>query len=98
MNTSRPVPTVDAPHTIRDVLEGVISELVDMGILWPEAVVEFEKIFILKVLMKSRGNLGRAAGIMGVHRNTLSKKMKEHGIQKGRKGKLSVISGPSPLP
>ena len=67
---------------IRDVLEEVIDEMVTKGIFWPEALAQFEKLFILRVLRESRGNLGRAAETMGVHRNTLSKKMRRYQIDK----------------
>lgn len=69
-----------AQPTIRKVLEDVINEMVEKGIFWNEACAQFEKLFILRALQESNGNLSRAAEIMGVHRNTLSKKIKEHGI------------------
>jgi len=76
----------ESKPTMRAVLEAVISEMVAKGIYWPEAVAEFEKLFILEALRRTRGNLGKAALTMGVHRNTLSKKMRELGIEKRRKG------------
>ncbi len=56
--------------------------MVAKGILWPEAQSEFEKLFLLRVLRETGGNLGRAAELMRVHRNTLSKKLRQHGIDK----------------
>jgi Fis family transcriptional regulator len=70
---------------MRSVLEAVISEMVEKGILWPEAAAEFEKLFMLEALRKHRGNLCKAAETLGIHRNTLSKKMREYGIAKGRR-------------
>ena len=67
---------------IKDRLEEIIDEIVSKGIYWSEAVSQFEKLFILRSLQQSDGNLSRAAEIMGVHRNTLSKKIREHGIKK----------------
>lgn len=72
---------------IKDVLEAVIDEIVTKGILWPEAVAQFEKLFILRVLSQNNGNLSHAATTMGVHRNTLSKKIREHKIDKVRSKK-----------
>ena len=69
---------------IKDVLEAVIDEMVTKGILWPEALTQFEKLFILRVLSQNNGNLSHAAGTMGVHRNTLSKKIREHEIKARR--------------
>jgi DNA-binding NtrC family response regulator len=68
--------------TIKAVLEEVIDEMVDKGLFWPEASAQFEKLFIIRALRKSRGNVSRAAGLMGVHRNTLSKKIREYAIDR----------------
>ena len=70
---------------IKDKLEEVIDEMVCKGIYWSEAASQFEKLFIIRALQDSNGNLSRAAGIMGVHRNTVSKKIRQHAI--GKKGK-----------
>ncbi|MCH7802995.1 MAG: helix-turn-helix domain-containing protein [Acidobacteria bacterium] len=74
-----------ARSKIKQDLEEIIDEMVGKGIYWTEAVAQFEKLFILRALEKSNGNLSRAAETMGVHRNTLSKKLREHGINKKRK-------------
>ncbi len=73
-----------APSKIKQVLEEIIDEMVAKGIYWTEALSQFEKLFILRALEKSNGNLSRAAETMGVHRNTLSKKLREHKIKKKR--------------
>ena len=75
-----------AGQNIKDRLEETINEMVSKGIYWSEAASQFEKLFILRSLQQSNGNLGRAAQIMGIHRNTLSKKIREHRIKKGRRG------------
>ena len=75
---------IAAPSKIKQVLEEIIDEMVAKGIYWTEAVSQFEKLFILRALEKSNGNLSRAAETMGVHRNTLSKKLREHKIKKKR--------------
>ncbi len=49
--------------------------MVDRGILFDEAVNEFEKKFIKRVLDRSKGNQSRAARLLGIHRNTLSRKI-----------------------
>ncbi|MFB3906639.1 MAG: helix-turn-helix domain-containing protein [Acidobacteriota bacterium] len=85
----------ESKPNMRAILEGVITEMVAKGIYWPEAAAEFEKLFILEALRRSRGNLGKAAIILGVHRNTLSKKMKEFGIAKGRRGQ--IFAGTVPI-
>jgi len=76
-----------AQSKIKQVLEEIIDEMVAKGIYWTEAVSEFEKLFILRALEKSNGNLSRAAETMGVHRNTLSKKLREHRIDRKKNPK-----------
>ena len=38
---------------------------------------DLEKIYIKKILQKTKGNKNEAARILGVHRNTLGRKIKE---------------------
>ena len=62
-------------------LEALVTEMVDKGILFPEAKREFEKKFITRVLQRHRGNLSRAAKDLRIHRNTLGKKIVEYKLQ-----------------
>src|SRR5438067_559303 len=43
-----------------------------------EALSEFEKRFIQSALTKTRGNQTKAAQVLGVHRNTLNRKISQH--------------------
>ena len=52
--------------------------MVDRGILFDEAVGEFEKRFIKRILERAEGNQCRAAKMLGIHRNTLSRKIGEY--------------------
>jgi Fis family transcriptional regulator, factor for inversion stimulation protein len=63
---------------VKEQLESLIGMMVDRGILLEEAVSEFEKKFIKCVLENSKGNQSRAAKVLGIHRNTLSRKVSEY--------------------
>ena len=63
---------------MKDQLEGLVTQMVDRGILFDEAVGEFEKRFIKRVLERANGNQSRAAQVLGIHRNTLSRKITEY--------------------
>lgn len=63
---------------MKDQLEGLVSQMVERGILFDEAVGEFEKKFIKRVLERADGNQSRAAQMLGIHRNTLSRKIDEY--------------------
>ena len=60
---------------MKDQLEALIGQMVDRGILFDEAVGDFEKKFIKRALERSNGNQSRAAILLGIHRNTLSRKI-----------------------
>ena len=60
---------------MKEQLETLVGLMVDRGIHFDEAVNEFEKKFIKRILDRSRGNQSRAAKLLGIHRNTLSRKI-----------------------
>ena len=60
---------------MKDQLEGLVTQMVERGIMFDEAVEEFEKRFIKRVLDRTNGNQSRAAEVLGIHRNTLSRKI-----------------------
>ena len=60
---------------MRDQLEALVGQMVDRGILIDDAMNEFEKRFIRRALDRSNGNQSRAARLLGIHRNTLSRKI-----------------------
>jgi DNA-binding NtrC family response regulator len=62
---------------MREQLERLIDEMVTKGVRYDDAQREFEKRFITCVVQQSAGNLSRAADTLGVHRNTLTRKIKE---------------------
>jgi DNA-binding protein Fis len=65
---------------VKDQLDGLVSQMVERGILFDEAVEEFEKRFIKRVLDRANGNQSRAAQVLGIHRNTLSRKIDAYKI------------------
>jgi DNA-binding NtrC family response regulator len=68
--------------TIADKLERLVDEMVDKGVMFEDAVREFEKRFIATVLARSEGSLSKSAETLGVHRNTLSRKIGEYKIRR----------------
>jgi DNA-binding NtrC family response regulator len=59
------------------LLDALIGEMIARGVHYEDALREFDKRFITKVIDATDGNLCRAADKLGVHRNTLARKMKE---------------------
>ena len=67
---------------MKDQLEALVTQMIDRGLLYDEAISEFERRFILKVLEKNQGNQTKAAKAMGIHRNTLNKKLASYNHSK----------------
>ncbi len=66
---------------MKDQLETLVGLMVERGIHFDEAVVEFEKKYIKRVLEFYKGNQSRAAKLLGIHRNTLSRKLDLYKIE-----------------
>jgi DNA-binding NtrC family response regulator len=67
---------------LKEQLEGLIDAMVSKGVRYTDAQREFEKKFIAHILSRSDGNLGKAAEVLGIHRNTLTRKMTEHRLKR----------------
>lgn len=63
---------------MRARLEALIEEMLDGQILLDEAVAEFERVYIEKALSRHQKHLSKTAKILGIHRNTLSKRVAEY--------------------
>jgi Fis family transcriptional regulator, factor for inversion stimulation protein len=62
---------------VKDQLEALIQQMVEHGIHFDEALLEFQKRFIKRVLDSNKGNQSKTAKVLGIHRNTLSRKIEE---------------------
>ena len=60
---------------MRDRMESLIDEMLDGQILLNEALSEFEKLYIQKALLRFGEHLSNTADALGIHRNTLSKRV-----------------------
>ena len=67
---------------LREALERLVDDMVTKGVRFEDAQREFEKKFIAHVLEKSDGNLCKAATLLGMHRNTLSRKISEYRLRR----------------
>lgn len=67
---------------IAERLEKLVEEMVDRGVQFDDAVHEFERRFISRALGQCAGSLTKTADTLGIHRNTLTRKMGEYKIKK----------------
>ncbi|MGA8043388.1 MAG: helix-turn-helix domain-containing protein [Terracidiphilus sp.] len=61
-------------------LDVLVTQMHSSGLRYEEAVREFKKQYLREVLLANRGNQCKAAEELGIHRNTLSRKMSELGL------------------
>jgi DNA-binding protein Fis len=67
---------------VKDQLEVLVGQMVERGILLEEALGEFERRFIKRVMDHVEGNQCRAARTLGIHRNTLGRKLEEYKLDR----------------
>jgi DNA-binding NtrC family response regulator len=67
---------------ISDRLDRLVDEMVERGVQFEDAIHEFEKRFISRVLGCCDGSLTRTADTLGIHRNTLTRKMGAYKIRR----------------
>jgi hypothetical protein len=65
---------------VKEQLEALIQQMVEKGIRYDAMVQDFEKCYIVRVLERVKGNQSRAARTLGMHRNTLSRKIAEYNL------------------
>jgi DNA-binding NtrC family response regulator len=70
---------------LKDRLESICIEMIDKGILYSEATEQFENCFIAEVIKRNQGHLMRTAEHLGIHRNTLSKRLLQYKAKNSRK-------------
>ena len=63
-------------------MEKLVLEMLDKGVLYDDARCEFEKMFIARALQRSQGNVGEAADLLGLHRNTVTRKVAEYRLKR----------------
>ena len=69
---------------MRDQLDSLVQQMLERGVRYDDARREFEKVFITRALQRSGGSVGDAAELLGIHRNTVTRKMAEYRIKNSR--------------
>lgn len=67
---------------LKERMESLCRDMIDNGILFSEAMEHFERCFILEVMQRNGDNLTQTADLLGIHRNTLSKKVNRRNHRK----------------
>ena len=69
---------------MKDGFDGLVEHLLDGGLFLQQAIEVLEKSMIQGVLDRSKGNQCVAAKQLGIHRNTLQRKMVEYALNGAR--------------
>jgi DNA-binding NtrC family response regulator len=67
---------------MKDQLEHLVAEMLVKGVRYDDAQREFEKRFIQQAMQRMDGNLSKTADLLGMHRNTLSRKVSEYRLRR----------------
>jgi DNA-binding NtrC family response regulator len=67
---------------VRDALEKLVSDMLDKGVHYDDLRRELEKLSITRALQRTKGSVGEAADLLGVHRNTVARKISEYRIKR----------------
>ena len=64
--------------------EGLVQQLLSGNIYLEEAIELLERSMIKHTLESTKGNQSEASKRLGIHRNTLKKKLTDYGLTNGR--------------
>jgi DNA-binding NtrC family response regulator len=67
---------------VRESLERLVSDMLDKGLHYEDVRRELEKLSITRALQRTKGSVGEAAELLGVHRNTIARKISEYRIKR----------------
>jgi DNA-binding NtrC family response regulator len=65
---------------MKEKFDGLVEHLLGGNIRLQEAIEVLERSMIQRALERNRGNQSAASKLLGIHRNTLQRKMVEYGL------------------
>jgi Fis family transcriptional regulator, factor for inversion stimulation protein len=65
---------------VKEHLEHLVAQMLERGVSYELVVLAFKRHFAKLTLERTGGNLSMAARALGVHRNTLARKIEEWGL------------------
>jgi DNA-binding NtrC family response regulator len=83
--------TKDIQALMKERFDALISDLMNAGFFLEQAVEVLEKGMIERSLQATNTNQSEAAKMLGIHRNTLQRKMVEHKID-GKRPRRKPVS------
>jgi DNA-binding NtrC family response regulator len=78
---------------LRDQMQTLVNRMLDGNIMLDEAMCEFEKLYIQNALERNAKHLSRTAAALGIHRNTLSKRLSGYREEERSRKRLAARQG-----
>ena len=69
---------------MKEKFDGLVDHLLSGNIFLPQAIEILERSMIQRAMAESGGNQSLASKQLGIHRNTLQRKIQEYGLGKNR--------------
>ena len=70
--------------SMRERFDGLIDQLLEGNVFLPQAIELLERCMIQRALERCGGNQSAASKQLGIHRNTLQRKMQDYDLGNGR--------------
>jgi DNA-binding NtrC family response regulator len=70
---------------MKDKFDALVEHLLNGGIFLPQAIEVLEKNMIQGALGRCGGNRSAASKLLGIHRNTLQRKMRDYELGSARR-------------
>ena len=80
---------------MQETFERIVDHLLEGGFFLEEAVEILERTIIARAIERTEGNRCAASKLLGIHRNTLQRKIVEYHLDGQRPAKKSVRRAPS---
>ena len=80
---------------MKERFDALIDDLMNAGFFLEQAVEVVEKGMIERSLLITGTNQSEAAKLLGIHRNTLQRKMAQHNIDGRRPRRKPVVRAPA---
>ena len=66
---------------MKETFDGLVDHLMEAGFFVQEAVELLEETMIARALARTNGNRSAASKLLGIHRNTMQKKLAEFKLE-----------------
>ena len=73
---------------MKSQIDSVVEQLLEGNFFLPEAIELLEKGMIAGALERNGGNQSNASKQLGIHRNTLQRKIIDYGLDNGRRPRV----------